>query len=140
MSIKYKESISGQGYLKFSNFLSLCDINNFKQNENLTYMTEHINNPQLENGIQLEIREEKDLVKVDPFAKTKSSFLWSPNTSVSDPNLVLGALAKECHDLGIEILLNSKISIDNAEMLSNHGVKIFSKCSFSSLNPEVNKP
>ena len=81
----------------------------------------------LENGIQLEIREEKDLVKVEPLAKTKSLFLWSPNTSVSDPNLVLQALAKECHDLGIEILLNSKISIDNAKMLSNHGVKIFSK-------------
>ena len=81
----------------------------------------------LENGIQLELREEKDLVKVEPFAKTKSFFLWSPNTSVSDPNLVLQALAKECHDLGIEILLNSKISIDKAEILSNHGVKIFSK-------------
>jgi (S)-2-hydroxyglutarate dehydrogenase len=81
----------------------------------------------LENGIQLELREEKDLVKVEPLAKTKSSFLWSPNTSVSDPNLVLQALAKECHDLGIEILLNSKISIDEAEMLSNHGIKIFSK-------------
>jgi L-2-hydroxyglutarate oxidase LhgO len=81
----------------------------------------------LENGIQLELREEKDLVKVEPFAKTKSFFLWSPNTSVSDPNLVLQALAKECRDLGIEILLNSKISIDKAEMLSNHGVKIFSK-------------
>lgn len=81
----------------------------------------------LENGIQLEIREEKDLVKVEPLAKTKSLFLWSPNTSVSDPNLVLQALAKECRDLGIEILLNSKISIDNAKMLSNHGVKIFSK-------------
>ena len=81
----------------------------------------------LENGIQLEIREEKDLVKVEPLAKTKSLFLWSPNTSVSDPNLVLQALAKECRDLGIEILLNSKISIDNGKMLSNHGVKIFSK-------------
>ena len=81
----------------------------------------------LENGIQLEIREEKDLVKVEPFAKTKSFFLWSPNTSVSDPNLVLQALAKECQDLGIDILLNSKILIDKAEMLSNHGVKIFSK-------------
>lgn len=81
----------------------------------------------LENGIQLELREEKDLVKIEPLAKTKSSFLWSPNTSVSDPNLVLQALAKECHDLGIEILLNSKISIDKAEMLSNHGIKIFSK-------------
>ena len=81
----------------------------------------------LENGIQLEIREEKDLIKVEPFARTKSSFLWSPNTSVSDPNLVLQALAKECRDLGVEILLNSKISIDNVEMLSNHGVNIFSK-------------
>ena len=81
----------------------------------------------LENGIQLEVREEKDLVKVEPMAKTKSLFLWSPNTSVSDPNLVLQALAKECRDLGIEILLNSKISIDNAKMVSNHGVKIFSK-------------
>ena len=81
----------------------------------------------LENEIQLELREEKDLVKVEPLAKTKSSFLWSPNTSVSEPNLVLQALAKECHDLGIEILLNSKISIDKAEMLSNHGIKIFSK-------------
>ena len=38
----FKESIGGNGYTNFYNYMKVCDINDFKQNENLNYMTEHL--------------------------------------------------------------------------------------------------
>lgn len=42
MSDLFKESIGGNGYTNFYNYMKTCDIENFKQNENLNYMTEHL--------------------------------------------------------------------------------------------------
>jgi len=38
----FKESIGGNGYTHFYNYMKKCDITIFKQNENLNYMTEHL--------------------------------------------------------------------------------------------------
>ena len=72
-------------------------------------------------GVKLEILAENQLRFFEPLAKTKSQFIWSPDTSVSDPHLVIKSLANECLKLGIKIFFNSKIEITESGHLKNHG-------------------
>ena len=46
------------------------------------------------NSVDLELLPEKDLIKFEPLARTHEKFLWSPTTSVSDPELLMSALQK----------------------------------------------
>ena len=47
-----------KGYFEFDSYLSKCDINNFKHNDNFNYMTEHLGENQVEHAREylLEIR------------------------------------------------------------------------------------
>lgn len=65
----------------------------------------------LKNGVDLEIKDSKDLAKFEPLAKSHERFLWSPTTGVSDPNALTGALAKDFIDLGGVINFDSKINL-----------------------------
>lgn len=79
----------------------------------------------LKNGINLELLPQKDLIKIEPSAKTKQEFIWSPTTSIADPKKVNLSLADKFRNLGgvfyfdqkaklvtkdetVELVLNSK--------------------------------
>lgn len=65
----------------------------------------------IKNGVDLEIRNSKDLTKFEPFAKSYERFLWSPNTGVSDPRAITRALAQDFIELGGIINFDSQVEL-----------------------------
>lgn len=72
------------------------------------------------NGVQLERLPSSDLSKFEPLAKTFGSFLWSPNTSISNPNSINSAMRQELENKGVRFLSNSKIRASNQKWLNNN--------------------
>lgn len=66
----------------------------------------------LENGVQLELLPASQLPKYEPLAQTFGSFIWSPTTAVSDPDLVLSALHKSAEMLGAKFIFGERPVID----------------------------
>ncbi|MFM1786890.1 MAG: L-2-hydroxyglutarate oxidase [Actinomycetota bacterium] len=62
-----------------------------------------------QNGVELELVDEKRLQELEPFAKTHQLALWSPSTAVADPKQVAQALEKDLISLGVSILTNSPV-------------------------------
>jgi len=73
----------------------------------------------IENGVELELLNEKQLYGIEPLAKTYGSFLWSPNTSITSPGLVNAALREELHEKGVEFFPSSIISSRSNEIFAN---------------------
>jgi L-2-hydroxyglutarate oxidase LhgO len=69
----------------------------------------------LKNGVDLEIKDSKDLAKFEPLAKSHERFLWSPTTGVSDPNALTGALAKDFINLDGVINFDSRINLTESK-------------------------
>lgn len=69
----------------------------------------------IENGVNLELREASELKNYEPLARTLDCFIWSPSTAVSDPKKVLEALRSSVKDLGGQILMGAKLSIEPGE-------------------------
>ena len=65
------------------------------------------------NGVEIQVLPKKNLSEIEPFATTFESFLWSPNTSVSDPGLVIEAMQKEAKNVGVEFRFDSGFSFSN---------------------------
>jgi (S)-2-hydroxyglutarate dehydrogenase len=65
----------------------------------------------LRNGVELELLEERQLSQFEPLANTTKRFIWSPNTAVSDPKSIIGALRKEFEHAGGVINLSTKIEL-----------------------------
>jgi len=72
----------------------------------------------IRNGVELEMHEGGDLKNFEPEAKTLNRFLWSPTTAVSDPYLVLCAMAKEFNEKG------GKIEFDSSALLTSNDGEI----------------
>ena len=81
----------------------------------------------IDNDVKLEIREEKDLPKFEPLARTFKNFLWSPSTSVSDPILVLNAISEIAQRAGVKVISNSQITTNSNNGLLVNGDEIFAK-------------
>ena len=81
----------------------------------------------IENGVELEIFDQKDLHKFEPLATTYERFLWSPSTAVSDPILVLNVLSEIAKQKGVKVIPNSKLTISETNRLLVNGEEIFSK-------------
>jgi L-2-hydroxyglutarate oxidase LhgO len=71
------------------------------------------------NGVQLERLPSSDLSNFEPLAKTFGSFLWSPNTSISNPSLINSALRQELENKGVAFISNSKVSAKNGQWANN---------------------
>lgn len=69
----------------------------------------------LKNGVDLEIKDSKDLAKFEPLAKSHERFLWSPTTGVSNPNSLTVALANDFIDLGGSINFDTRISLTESK-------------------------
>ncbi len=63
------------------------------------------------NGVELEVRDAKDLKTLEPLAVTHEKFLWSPTTAVSDSKAIVEAMRQEFERLGGTIQFNTKISL-----------------------------
>ena len=66
----------------------------------------------LKNGVKLERLPAGDLNRFEPMARTFESFLWSPNTSVSDPAQVLRAIREEFLKKGGKSICNNYVKVD----------------------------
>jgi L-2-hydroxyglutarate oxidase len=64
------------------------------------------------NGVELEILDAKDLLRIEPLAVTHERFLWSPSTAVSDPKAIVDAMRQDF------IALGGKIDFDREVLLS----------------------
>ena len=67
----------------------------------------------IENGVELEMHNAGELARFEPQASTLNRFLWSPTTAVSDPHLVLTAMATEFKKKNGEIKFGAKVSLTN---------------------------
>lgn len=67
------------------------------------------------NGVDLEMRDEKDLKNLEPLAKTHERFLWSPTTAVSDSKAIVEAMRKEFLANGGYIDFDTKIQLKIAD-------------------------
>lgn len=63
------------------------------------------------NGVRLERLPSSELFRFEPLAKTFESFIWSPETSVSNPVLINEAIRQELQSRNVTFISNSKISI-----------------------------
>ena len=59
------------------------------------------------NGVETYLISVEEAQEIEPRVKTTELALWSPNTATVDPKECMAAIAKECADKGIEILLDS---------------------------------
>ena len=73
----------------------------------------------VENGVNLEIFEDHFLSKFEPLAKSKGGFIWSPDTCVSDPKMLISKLAKQALDLGIKFVFGESPQFKNRELYLN---------------------
>lgn len=74
------------------------------------------------NGVSLQRLPASELSKFEPLARTTGSFLWSPNTTVSNPVLINEALRNELVSRNVDFISNSKISFKNNKWLNNYEI------------------
>lgn len=65
------------------------------------------------NGVMLERLPESELPKIEPLARTAGSFLWSPNTSVSNQVLINETFRKDLFSRKARLVSNSRVHIKN---------------------------
>ena len=64
------------------------------------------------NGVDLELLEESELLKLEPLAKTHQRFLWSPDTAISDPKQVISAMRNEFQSRGGVVNLSKEVKFE----------------------------
>ena len=77
------------------------------------------------NGVELSLLPASELFKYEPLARTLESFIWSPTTAVSNPQLVLTALLNSVKLLGANVLLGAHVSFhQDSTLVSINGENI----------------
>ena len=71
------------------------------------------------NGVELEQLPASELSKFEPLARTVGSFLWSPNTTISNPGLVNKAIREELKSKNVKFICGSKIRVKYGKWLNN---------------------
>jgi L-2-hydroxyglutarate oxidase len=73
----------------------------------------------LVNRIEIELHPAEKLKEFEPAANTFGDFIWSPTTSIADPNKLIISLVEKYQSLGGKILCNSRsnLKISNSEVL-----------------------
>lgn len=61
------------------------------------------------NGVSVELVDKAELLRLEPLAYPAELALWSPNTGVADPKLVMAALVANVKALGINLLLGAEV-------------------------------
>ena len=129
-SLKARFCLEGNASLK-----QLCKENNIPIKEIgkvvVTRTSEEVSQLELlfqrgvENGVELSLLPASDLPRYEPMARTLESFIWSPTTAVSNPQLVLSALLNSVKLLGANVLLGTQISFhQDSTLVSINGENI----------------
>jgi L-2-hydroxyglutarate oxidase LhgO len=71
------------------------------------------------NGVQLERLPESELSHFEPLARTVGSFLWSPNTAVSNPVLINETLRQELISKKVRFVSNAKIYFKDEKWMND---------------------
>jgi L-2-hydroxyglutarate oxidase LhgO len=76
----------------------------------------------INNGVDLEILDKKELSNFEPLAKTNERFLWSPTTAVSSPALISQAICREFQNRGGQISVGIQINlkVQNGEIAESN--------------------
>ena len=85
---------------------------------------EQLYNKGISNGVKVELLPESELVNYEPLARTTKKFLWSPTTAVSDPNLVIRAMAQDFESLGGTIFLKAEVYVISEDKIFINGEKV----------------
>ena len=72
------------------------------------------------NGVTLEKLPSSELSRIEPLARTVGSFLWSPNTSVSNPVLINEVLRNNLISKKVKFVSNSRVQIKNKIWYNNN--------------------
>ena len=70
----------------------------------------------MSNGVEVSLLEAKELTRYEPLATTTDLFLWSPTTAVSNPRLILSAMAEEAQSRGITIQYGAPLVVKNGAL------------------------
>jgi L-2-hydroxyglutarate oxidase len=65
----------------------------------------------IDNGVELELLDASKLSTIEPFARTHERFIWSPQTAVSDPHLVLEESFRNFVQLGGVFFANTTVTL-----------------------------
>jgi L-2-hydroxyglutarate oxidase len=77
------------------------------------------------NGVNLSLLPASELIRYEPLARTLESFIWSPTTAVSNPQLVLAALLNSVKSLGANVLLGARLTFrQDSTLVSINGENI----------------
>ncbi|HOR92722.1 MAG TPA: L-2-hydroxyglutarate oxidase [Spirochaetota bacterium] len=77
------------------------------------------------NGVTVELINEKKLEQIEPCARTNTLALFSPHTAVVDPKVVMQALYHDCIQRGITVLLSTpfkQFTSDTSIIAGNHTI------------------
>lgn len=74
------------------------------------------------NGVELERLPESELSRFEPLAQTDGSFLWSPNTAVSNPVLINEALRNELISKHVKFISNSRVYFKDEKWMNYNDV------------------
>lgn len=81
-----------------------------------------------ENGVDLKLLQESELSRYEPMARTYESFIWSPNTAISDPKKVLLALSSLVKNMNGQIILNASIKFGvDSQLITLDGEPVFAR-------------
>lgn len=92
------------------------------QNSKETPELEKLFHRAIENGVEVQILEDKFLSNFEPLAKSSGGFIWSPTTSVSDPKLLISKLAQQAKDLGVQFAFGSKPEFRNGRLIIDEAI------------------
>lgn len=92
------------------------------QNEDEEARLETLLQKGLANGVELERLPQSELSKFEPLARTEGSFLWSPNTAVSNPVLINQALRNELISRNVRFISNTKVHYKDEKWMNDNEV------------------
>ena len=81
------------------------------QDESQVPLLEKLFKRGIENGVEIEILEDRFLSKFEPLAKSSGGFIWSPTTAVSDPRLLISRLVQKAKNLGVQFQFGTTPSV-----------------------------
>jgi L-2-hydroxyglutarate oxidase len=89
------------------------------QDESQVPLLEKLFKRGIENGVEIEILEDRFLHKFEPLAKSTGGFIWSPTTSVSDPRLLISRLVQKAKSIGVQFQFGTTPKILEGELQFN---------------------
>lgn len=72
------------------------------------------------NNVNLEQLPSRELARFEPLARTSGSFLWSPNTTISDPLQINKALRYELQQKNVTFVSGAEVKIINSQWVFNN--------------------